>query len=41
MEYELSHLMEMGLFASFIVFLFIGYSVAWLIGSLTIIFTAI
>ena len=41
MEYELSHLMAMGLFASFIIFLFIGYPVAWLMGGLAIIFTAI
>jgi TRAP-type mannitol/chloroaromatic compound transport system permease large subunit len=41
MEYELSHLMAMGLFASFIVCLFIGYPVAWLMGGLAIIFTAI
>ena len=41
MEYELSHLMAMGLFASFIIFLFIGYPVAWLMGGLAIMFTAI
>ena len=41
MELELNHYMAIALFASFILLLFIGYPVAWLMGGLAIIFTAI
>lgn len=41
MELELNHYMAIALFASFILMLFIGYPVAWLMGGLAIIFTAI
>ena len=39
MEFEANHYMAIGLFASFIVFIFMGYPVAWLMGGLAILFT--
>ncbi len=41
MELEPNHYMAIGMFVSFIVFIFMGYPVAWLMGGLAIIFTAI
>ena len=41
MEFEANHYMALGLFASFIVFIFLGYPVAWLMGGLAILFTLI
>ncbi len=40
-EFEANHYMALGLFASFIVFIFLGYPVAWLMGGLAILFTLI
>ena len=39
MEFDSNHYMALGLFASFIVFIFMGYPVAWLMGGLAILFT--
>ena len=41
MEFEANHFMAMLLFASFIALIFVGYPVAWLMGGLAVIFTAI
>ncbi|MGI9386671.1 MAG: TRAP transporter large permease subunit, partial [Methyloligellaceae bacterium] len=41
MELEANHYMAIGMFLSFIVLIFMGYPVAWLMGGLAIIFTAI
>ena len=41
MEFEPNHYMAMLLFASFISLIFMGYPVAWLMGGLAIVFTAI
>jgi len=41
MEFEPNHYMALLLFASFISLIFMGYPVAWLMGGLAIIFTAI
>ena len=41
MEFESNHYMALLLFASFISLIFMGYPVAWLMGGLAIIFTAI
>lgn len=41
MEFEANHYMAMLLFASFIALIFMGYPVAWLMGGLAVIFTAI
>lgn len=41
MEFEANHYMAMGMFAAFIVFIFMGYPVAWLMGGLAVIFTAV
>ena len=41
MEFEANHYMAMAMFVSFIVLIFMGYPVAWLMGGLAIIFTAI
>ena len=41
MEFEGNHYMAMAMFISFIVLIFMGYPVAWLMGGLAIIFTAI
>lgn len=41
MELEANHIMAMALFASFILLIFMGYPVAWLMGGLAIIFTAL
>ncbi len=41
MEFDTNHYMALGLFASFIVLIFMGYPVAWLMGGLAIIFTLI
>ncbi|MGI9404821.1 MAG: TRAP transporter large permease [Hyphomicrobiaceae bacterium] len=41
MEFEANHYMAMGMFLSFILLIFMGYPVAWLMGGLAIIFTAI
>ncbi len=40
-EFEANHYMALGLFASFIIFIFLGYPVAWLMGGLAILFTLI
>ncbi len=41
MEFDANHYMAMLLFASFIALIFMGYPVAWLMGGLAVIFTAI
>lgn len=41
MEFEANHTLAMLLFASFILLIFIGYPVAWLMGGLAILFTAV
>ena len=41
MEFEAGHYMAMAMFLSFIVMIFMGYPVAWLMGGLAMIFTAI
>ena len=41
MEFEANHYMAVAMFVSFIVLIFMGYPVAWLMGGLAIIFTAI
>ncbi|MGI9464870.1 MAG: TRAP transporter large permease subunit, partial [Aestuariivirgaceae bacterium] len=41
MEFEANHYMAMGMFLSFIIFIFMGYPVAWLMGGLAVIFTFI
>ena len=41
MEFEANHYMAIGMFLSFIVLIFMGYPVAWLMGGLAIIFTGI
>lgn len=40
MEFEAGHYMAMAMFLSFIVLIFTGYPVAWLMGGLAMIFTA-
>ena len=39
MEFEAGHYMAMAMFLSFIVLIFTGYPVAWLMGGLAMIFT--
>lgn len=41
MEFDPNHYMAVALFASFIIFIFIGYPVAWLMGGLAVLFTSI
>ena len=41
MEYEVSHYLALMLFGSFIGLLFTGFPVAWIMGGLAILFTAI
>jgi len=41
MDFELNHYMAIALFFSFIMLLFTGYPVAWIMGGLSILFTAI
>lgn len=41
MEFEANHIMALLFFASFIVLIFMGYPVAWLMGGLAVIFTGI